>query len=304
MTRPCVKPAALQSGDKVGVISTSCWVEEADLNATADFLALRGYDTFIHPQATKRLHQVAGTTAERTAALHDMFRDDSISAIFSGRGGNRAITMLPQIDFDLIRQNPKICLGYSDLTILLNGIYARTGLVTFHGPVFREMPKRGIYFDQMIALLSGRADHIDLPGATYLRDGQAEGTLIGGNLSLFQTLLGTPYLPALEGAILFLEDVGDHISRYDRMLGHLRAAGVFSRIAGLVIGDFTNTKDDEERPFGFTLEDCVREHTADYRFPVMMNAPFGHGDRLPTFPVGCRVRMDGSRLILTENPVA
>lgn len=304
MSVTILHPPALQSADRVGVIGTSGRVDEGDLLAAADFFALKGYDSFIHPQSIQQLHQSAGNAQAKIDAFHDVFKDDSISAVFGARGGNRAITMLPGIDFDVVRRHPKIITGYSDVTVLLNGIYARTGLITFHGPLFREFPRRGDDLTQMLSVLSGRADHIDLPGATYLRDGVAEGRLIGGNLSLFQTLIGTPYMPPLDGAILFLEDVGDHVSRYDRMLGHLRAAGVFARIGGLIIGDFTETKDNDERPFGFTLEDCVREHTASYRFPVIMNAPFGHGDHLPTFPVGCRVRMDGTHLKLLENPVA
>lgn len=304
MTLHAVPPPALRPGDRVGVIGTSGRVDEGDLLAAADFFALKGFDSVIHPQAIQQHGQSAGTAQAKIDALHDVLRDDSLSAIFSARGGNRAITMLPGIDFDLVRQNPKIIAGYSDVTVLLNAIFARTGIITFHGPIFREFPKRGEDLTQMLAMLSGRADHIDLHGVTSVRDGAAEGRLIGGNLSLFQSLLGTPYMPSLDGAILFLEDVGDHISRYDRMLGHLRAAGVFARIGGLIIGDFTNTKDDDARPFGFTIADCVREHTASYRFPILMNAPFGHGDHLPTFPVGCHVRMDGPRLTLLEKPVA
>lgn len=297
MTGPALLPPALQPGDTIGVMSTSCWVDESDILKAKEFVESRGYEVFVHPQATKRLHQSAGSADDKVKAFHDLFKNTDVKAIMSARGGNRAITMLDQIDFDLVKNNPKALIGYSDLTILLNSVYARTGMVSFHGPVFRELPERKDA-GQMLDILAGKVQTIDLPGAQIVRAGVAEGRLLGGNLSLFQTLLGTPYLPDMKGAILFLEDIGDHLSRYDRMLGHLRAAGILKQISGLILGQFTDIQDDEERAFGFTLEDVVREHTAGLDIPVLMNAPFGHGDDLPTFPVGCPVRLEDTHLRL------
>lgn len=253
----------------------------------------QGYEVYIHPQATARINQSAGSAEDKVKAFHDLVRNPDIKMIMGSRGGNRAITMIEGLDFDLIKQNTKIMIGYSDITTILNSVYQQTGLITYHGPLFRELPKHKNFTD-MIDMVSGQQSTIELPGCTALKTGTAEGTLIGGNLSVFQTLLGTPYLPDTKGAILFLEDIGDHISRYDRMFGHLRNAGILQNISALLVGQFTEVKDNNDNPFGFTLEDIIREHTQGLDIPVIMNAPFGHGKDLPTFPVGAPIKLTAS----------
>lgn len=288
-------PPALKSGDTIGIISTSCWVPEENVLTAKAFMEEQGYQVKIHPNVTKRLNQSAGTAQEKAGALNDMFADPDVKAIFGSRGGNRACTMLPYVDFDLIRQNPKIIVGYSDMTILLNAFYKECGLVTFHGPLFRELPTHQHYKD-MIDVLSGNKGDVALHNVTIIRDGEGTGTLIGGNMSVFQGLIGTPYMPDTDGAILILEDVGDHISRYDRMLCHLKNTGILSNINGLAIGSFSDMKDSKTNPFGFSLEDIIREHTADLDIPIIMNAPFGHEGKLCTLPIGAPIDLKTDRI--------
>lgn len=290
-----IYPPALKLGDTIGVVSTSCWVEEQDVLTAKDFIEAQGYKVKIHPQVTARHNQAAGTAIEKADALNDMFADPDVKAIFGSRGGNRASGILQHLDFDLIKQNPKMIIGYSDLTALLNPIYAKTGLVGFHGPLFRELPTHSDY-TQMIDTLSGKTNSLDLNEATTLKKGNAEGVLIGGNLSVFQSLIGTPYMPDTNGAILLLEDVGDHISRYDRMFCHLKNAGILNSINGLIIGQFTNMKDSDTNPFGFTLEDIIHEHTDGLDIPIIINAPIGHGDRLCTLPIGAPVALKNNQI--------
>lgn len=294
-----ILPSPLKSGDTIGVMATSCWLEESDLQTAKMFIEQRGFKVYLHPQATARHHQAAGTADEKIAALHDLFANPEVKAIVGARSGNRAMTMMEGLDFNLIKKNPKILMGYSDVTILLNGIFARTGLVTYHGPLFREWPKRGQDLENMLSLLSGNLKSIPLENSSILRSGnKVTGPLLGGNLSVLQGVLGTPYMPDFTNALLLLEDVGDHLSRYDRMLGHLKNTGVFEKIGALVIGGFTEMKDDSDRPFGFTLEDIIQEHTAGTDFPIIMNAPFGHGERLITLPIGQSATLDGTILTL------
>lgn len=288
-------PPALKKGDIIGVMSTSCWVEEEDVLKAKRFIEEQGYKAFIHPQTTARLNQSAGSAEEKANALNELFANPEIKAIFGSRGGNRANTTLDKIDFNLIRKNPKIIIGYSDITILLNAIYQKTGLVTFHGPLFRELPTHRDY-DQMIGVLSGTSDSLDVSECTVLKPGDAEGTLLGGNLSLFQGLLGTSHMPDMKGSILMLEDVGDHLSRYDRMFCHLKNAGILQQLSGLIIGSFTKVKDNEDNPFGFSLEDIILEHTEGLDIPILMNAPFGHGERLCTLPIGAKVSLKNGRI--------
>ena len=290
-----IYPSALKPGDTIGVVSTSCWVDEQDVLTAKDFIEAQGYNVKIHPQVTARHHQAAGTAIEKAEALNDMFADPEVKAIFGSRGGNRASGMLQHLDFDLIKQNPKIIIGYSDLTALLNPIFVQTGLVGFHGPLFRELPTHNDY-QQMMNVLSGKTNTLDLGDATVLNDGHAEGTLIGGNLSVFQSLIGTPYMPNTKGSILLLEDIGDHISRYDRMFCHLKNAGILGQINGLIVGQFTDMKDSETNPFGFTLEDIILEHTNDLDIPIIMNAPIGHGDQLCTLPIGASVSLKNKQI--------
>ena len=285
-----IYPPALRPGDTIGVMSTSCWVEEEDVLQAKTFIEAQGYNVFIHPQTTNQLNQSAGSAEEKAQALNDLFADSNIKAIFSSRGGNRASTMVDKIDFELIKQNPKILIGYSDLTILLHAIYQKTGLVGFHGPLFRELPTHPDY-EQMIGVLSGQTNTLDLSQCHVLNAGEAEGILLGGNLSVFQGLLGTPYLPDTEGAILLIEDIGDHLSRYDRMFCHLKNAGILEKLSGLIIGSFTDVKDSETNPFGFSLEDVILEHTQGIDIPILTNAPFGHGERLCTLPIGAKAAL-------------
>lgn len=284
-----IVPPSLQPGDTIGVMATSCWLEEKELLESKKFVEDLGYKVHLHPQATNRLHQSAGSAQEKANAFHDLIQNPDIKMIMGARGGNRASTFLGKINWDLVKQNPKIIIGYSDMTSLLNAAYVRTGLITYHGPVFRELPTRGNDLTQMLSLLSGDATSISLGHSIKTIKGNPKniaGTLRGGNLSLLQSMIGTPNEPNMTGSILFIEDVGDHLSRYDRMLAHLRLAGWFDKITGLIVGDFSNVKESEGRPFGFTLEDVLLEHSEGYDFPIMMNAAFGHGDYLPTFPIG------------------
>lgn len=292
---PPLYPPALKKGDKIGIFSTSCSVPESDIITAKKFIEGQGYEAYIHPQCFNQLHQSAGTAREKTDALHDLFSDLSIKAIIGSRGGNRASTMLDKIDFELIKQNPKIFMGYSDLTILLNSIYQRTGLVTFHGPLFRELPTHQDCED-MMNTLSGQNNEVDLGACKILKSGDAQGTLLGGNLSVFQGLIGTSYMPDVKNAILILEDVGDHLSRYDRMFCHLKNAGILNQLSALIMGSFSDTKDSDNRPFGFTLEDIILEHTDGLNIPILMNAPFGHEGIMKTMPIGANSTLKNGKL--------
>lgn len=288
-------PPPLEKGDTIGIMSTSCWVEEGDVLKAKAFMEEQGYNVFIHPQTLSRLNQSAGSAEEKATALNELFANPDIKAIFGSRGGNRASTMLDRIDFDLIKQNAKILIGYSDLTILLNSIYQQTGMVTYHGPLFRELPEHPDY-NHMLDVLSGSLDPIDLSYYKPLKEGNAEGILLGGNLSVFQGLLGTKYMPDMTDAILILEDVADHISRYDRMFCHLKNTGILNQISGLIIGSFSDMKDSETRPFGFSLEDIILEHTDNINIPILSGAPFGHEDRLITLPIGAPAVLKNGKL--------
>jgi len=293
-----IAPPALNSGDTIGIMAPSGYVTEDQIAPAVDLLKTRGYEVYIHPQTYARDHQSAGTTKEKISALHDLFKNTDIRAVFAAGGGNRALHILDHLDDGLIRANPKILMGYSDTTALLNTICSRAQLMTFHGPVVKQFTDGSL--DNALALLTGKTEEINLEGSEILRSGIAEGTLIGGNLSLVQYLLND--LPPEKPYILMLEDIGEELSHLDRTLCHLKRSGLFGNCAALIFGEFLDLKD-TGRPYGLTFEDIVREHTNELDIPVLINAPFGHGKRQTALPIGCRARLEGHHLKLLETPV-
>lgn len=293
-----IRLPALCKGDTIGVMAPSSRVDRAKVETGVAALKSLGYGVYVHPQTFKKRGSSAGTAKEKAKALHDLFKNPEIKAILCARGGNRAGTMLPHLDFNLIRKHPKAVMGYSDITALLNAIYAETGLVGFHGPMLHGIGggkpnKRQIA--QGLALLSGEAADIPMPRAKVLRPGTAKGRLVGGNLSLICSLMGTKWQPDFKGALLFLEDCDDELSRYDRMLQQLSNAGVYKQVAGVIFGGFTGNKDSGSLPFGLTMEEIFREALGSAKIPAIMNAPFGHGKDLYTFPVGGIARLKASK---------
>jgi muramoyltetrapeptide carboxypeptidase len=292
-----VYPPALKEGDTIGIMAPSNRIDKGALKKAVAALKERGFNVYIHPQTYAQNGQSAGKAEQKVKALHDLFRDKSIKAIFCARGGNRAGTMLPDIDYKLIGRNPKIVMGYSDVTALLNAINKETSLVTFHGPMAhaREKPLPPKQVAQCFNLLGGKKADMPLDRAKTVNAGRAEGKLAGGNLSLLCSLMGTPWQPDFKGKILFIEDTGDQLTRYDRMLHQLRNAGVFDQIAGLIIGDMSAAEDKSVVPMTNSLRDIVRELTQDLDIPVVMNAPFGHGKDLYTLPVGAKATLTAGK---------
>lgn len=289
-----IQPPFLKTGDRIGIMAPSSYVEKADIEAGAAVLKKHGFDVFIHPQTYERLHQSAGTNEQKRDAFHDLVSDADIKAIIFAGGGNRALHLLDHLDFALIRENPKIYMGFSDNSVLLNAITARTGIITYHGPVVKRLPTN-THIDFNIRLLKGEETTIPLGKAEYLHKGHAEGWLMGGNLSAFRRLMGTTEMPDATGAILFLEDTGEELSRIDADLCFLRRSGLFDKIGGLIFGQFSHLQD-TGRPFGFTFENIVAEHTAGLKIPMLINAPFGHVDDFYALPIGQKVKLDGSVL--------
>lgn len=290
-----VLPPSLRPGDTIGIFAPSSRANHENIGKLQNLLEKRGYKVFIHPQAFLTRHQSAGSGMEKAAAFHDLIRRKEIKAIFCSNGGNRAGTMLEYLNFDTIAKNPKIILGYSDVTVLLNAIYAKTGTVTYHGPMarsFLSLPKKQI--EQSFDLLEGRKTALEMPKAKIFKPGTASGPLLGGNLSVFCSLLGTPYKPDFKNAVLFLEDIGEETSHIDRYFWQLRNAGVLREIKGLILGSFTELKDTGRTKYGFTLKDCLDEVTADLDIPVLLNAPFGHGKDLYTLPLGAKAKFSAT----------
>ncbi|MGB4056877.1 MAG: LD-carboxypeptidase, partial [Alphaproteobacteria bacterium] len=241
------------------------------------------------------------TQLQKTLALQGLWQRDDIRAIWAAGGGNRALHLVDSINFEAMKRKPKILVGFSDVTALLNAVTVNTGIPTFHGPIFKNLHKYK-QLAHILDLLAGKKPDYPWGKTKIITPGKAEGKLFGGNLSLFQYLPQTLPSEFWKGSLLFLEDCNEEFSHIDRMMLHLKRMGVLKDINGLILGQFTDMKD-SGRPYGFTLEDIIREHTDDLNIPVIMNAPFGHGKDLYTYPVGITARLDTGKksLHLQEN---
>ncbi len=286
-------PPALKPGDTIGVFAPSSWVDREDIEKSTRIMEERGFKIFVHPQTYERHNQSAGTTLQKALALQGLWQRKDINAIWAAGGGNRCLHLTDSINFKRLSDTPKILIGFSDVTALLNRLSAHCEIATFHGPVFKNLHKYN-QTDHLFDLLSGK-EGIRYPVTqdNIMMEGKAEGPLFGGNLSVFQYLPQLLDENALDNAILFLEDCNEELSRLDRMLLHLKHHGVFNKISGLVLGQFTNIPE-SGKPFGFKLHDLIAEHLEGVNIPVLHNMPFGHGKDLYTFPIGVRAQINTS----------
>jgi len=231
---------------------------------------------------------LAGRDDARLEDLHGMFLDPEIKAICCARGGYGSMRLLDFLDYPMIRANPKPLVGYSDVTAVLLAVFQRAGLVTFHGPVVRDVA--GKDQQNLKSMISALTDNgpllIALNADGVVRPGKSRGPLVGGNLSLICHLVGTRYLPPLRGAILFVEDTGEPAYRLDRMLTHLRLSGHLEGLAALVAGDFEGCLEDS------ALKQLLADRTKGLDMPVAAGLPVGHGRRNLTLPIGVEAEMD------------
>ncbi len=301
-----IKPPALGPGDTVGVVALAAAVDRARLERGVAALSELGYRVKLSPHALDRAGILAGGDELRAAELKTFFRDPEVRAVFGARGGYGCGRLLPLLDFAELARAPKIFLGFSDTTFLLNALVEHGHLVSFHGPMVamdfaKGMSRRSLTHLQ--ALLSGDASGFELEAGEVIRAGSAEGLLIGGCLSVIVAMLATPWQPMFDGRILFLEDTGEKAYRIDRMLVQMRQARVFERVAGIVFGALRPVDGSEEERALIT--GFVAEQTAGLKCPVLFGIEAGHGTENLTLPLGVRVRLESARrrMIFTEDAV-
>jgi muramoyltetrapeptide carboxypeptidase len=290
-----IKPPRLKRGDKIGVISPAGPVNQSDLQPGLKILRSSGFEIHLGSHVYNSRAYLAGGDEVRLKDFHNMFRDPEIAAIFCARGGYGSPRLLDMINYDLIKENPKILVGYSDITALLLAIHRKTGLITFHGPMVRELPKNNSRnWDSLLRLLSsGRPLELSLTENTALVPGRAKGPLIGGNLSLICNLLGTPFLPSLGGCILFIEERKEPIYRLDRMLNHLALSGELKSVSGLIAGQFEGCGDIA------AINGVLMEIVSDLEIPLATGLPVGHGLENIALPLGGMAVLDTNQMTLS-----
>jgi muramoyltetrapeptide carboxypeptidase len=288
-----LRPPRLQPGDLVRVVAPSSPVPRDDLEAGARLLGER-YKLRYDPGTLFRAEGfLAGPDELRLEELTAALRDREARAIVMARGGYGLLRILPFLDPDLLRADPKPIVGFSDGTVLLAWA-ARAGVAAVHGPVLTQygrLPQADR--DGLHGLLERPGPGLLLEGLEAAVPGRVQGPLLGGNLEVFSRLLGTPFLPDLDGAVLFIEDTGERPYRVDRLITHLDLAGVFSAVSAVVVGDFSACREPATsgRPSP-TVDEVLRERLGRLAIPVVFSSDFGHGDRNVALPYGTLVELD------------
>lgn len=328
-----ILPQRLQKGDKIGIVSPSSPVAALcprRLQRGVEELEKRGFQVKLVKHVSERYKHTAGTVEQRVEDLHAMFADDEVKAIVCTIGGLNSNQLLEHLDYDFIKAHPKIFMGFSDITALLNAIYVKTGLITFLGPAllpqFGEfggtLPYTWEYFEKTV--ITGGNVSIEASrewtdeftpwdkednrprvmkpneGIKMLKPGKASGTIVGGNIGTFLLLNGTPYMPSLQDAILCVEeDEVETPATMDRFFTQLRHIGAFSKIRGMLIGRFNSKVGFKKED---SLEDIVLATTEGYGFPILYNLDFSHTDPMITIPLGgkCDMEAEGKSIVFSS----
>ncbi len=311
-----IKPKKLDRGDVIGVISPASSPEDLTrIELGVKYLENLGYKVAVGKNVGKKEGYLAGSDKQRVDDLHEMFKRKEIKAIFCVRGGYGAGRLLDQIDYNLIKKNPKIFVGYSDITALQSAFYAKTGLVSFAGPMVavdfhnevssftEEVFWRTITSNKKIGKLKNPRNEKFLT----LSKGKGTGRLLGGNFTVFSSLLGTEYFPKMKDVILILEDINEAPYRIDRMLNQFRLSKVFKQVKGIILGHFVDCVPPDPTVSSFTLNEVVLEYfQKQLKLPVLYNVKHGHIKDNITIPFGlkCSINTTSGTIDIPENAVS
>jgi muramoyltetrapeptide carboxypeptidase len=312
-------PQGLEKGDTIGVVSPSSAIFETQPYEIAkENLEAMGLKVQFGEFVKSRYGHLAGTDKERAQELNNMFGNDDIQGIMALRGGSGAARILDKLDYRTIKENPKIFIGYSDITALHLAIYEKTGLVTYHGPLaistwnsFSFDHFRRLLFENEKITFTNPKDkgdnlvQIDNRIRT-IRKGEATGRLVGGNLSVLTGIMGSEYFPSdWENNILYLEDVGEQIYAVDRMMSQLQLGGVLDKIKGFVFGKCTSCNPGGSGYGSLTMEEVIDHYIRPLNIPAFSGAMIGHIDDNITIPNGLKARINAAKgsIELLENPV-
>ncbi len=319
MKMTLLKPERLNFGDTVGIIApASAPPDPKAVDRAAEGLEKFGFKPKLAKNVRARLGFLAGTDRERAADVMQMFTDKKVKAIICVRGGYGTARILDRLDYDVIRRNPKIFSGYSDITSLHFAFMKKINLLSFHAPMLNgelvdpKIPEfaRDSFFRSVMKDSPARSicNGYDKKSVSILRGGIVEGRLVGGNLSLICAAIGTPFVPSFKGKILFFEDISEKPYKLDRMLTQLLNAGILAQVVGVAVGVNKDCESDA-KPGGEYRQsgtDVVKERLSSLRVPIVTGLPFGHVDLNATIPVGVMARLDGKHgdLVITESAVS
>ncbi|MCT4589952.1 MAG: LD-carboxypeptidase [Carboxylicivirga sp.] len=272
-------PKSLEKGSTIGIVAPAGKIDAETIHFAEKFLHKRGYKVVIGDNVCNTFHQYAGNDQHRAADLQHMLNSKDIDAIFCARGGYGTIRIIDQIDFTHYLEYPKWIVGYSDITVLHAALQNKVGIASIHGPMPKNFPDKAEEDEDMehlFSILHGELPKYKTKPHPLNRCGEAEGILIGGNLSLIYALRATDLDPNPHGKILFIEDVGEYLYHLDRMMQNLKLSGFLKELSGIVVGDFTEMKDNDD-PYGQTVAEIIKEAVSEYDYPVLFGFAAGHG---------------------------
>ena len=284
-------PRRLKRGDTIGIVAPAGPFDRQTFLRGTRIIEDMGFQIFIPPGLFEKNRYLAGSDHHRVQFVNQLFADSSIDAIICARGGYGSMRILPMLDYDLIQDNPKVFIGFSDITSLLSVLLTRCNLVTFHGPVVTSLADASEETKLSLSnsVTSDSNLEIKLFNGKTLVPGVATGTVCGGNLTMLCHLVGTSFAPAFENKILFLEDRGEAPYRIDRMLVHMELAGCFDGLLGIILGAFEKCGPIEE------VTEIIVELFEKYSIPILAGLDAGHGSHNLTIPLGIEATLDADR---------
>ncbi len=305
-----MSPSYLSSGDQIGILSTARFITPSELRPALEFFDALGLKTTLSPTIFERNNQFAGTDDQRTSAMQILLDDPNIKAIFCARGGYGTVRIIDALNFDKFLQHPKWIVGYSDVTVLHNHLNQAYNFPTLHASMPISFPTNTPdCLKALSATLFGKLLTHSLP-AKVKRTGKALGKIVGGNLSIITSLLGSNSQINTQGKILFIEDIDEMLYHLDRMMMALKRAGMLSELKGLIVGGMTamrdNTKEygfSKDNPYGQTAEQIIWQHVEQYKYPVCFDYPSGHQASNYPLILGMPVEIDFSdQVTITLKP--
>lgn len=309
-----IKPPKLKQGDLIGIISPASSPDDLTrIERGVNYFERMGYRTIVGENVGQYRGYLAGDDDQRLSDLHKMFSNKEVKAIFAVRGGYGSPRLLDRINFSLIKKNPKVFVGYSDITALHLAFFQKAGLITFAGPMVavdfhnevsqftEEIFWRMVTSDKKFGRLPIPEDE----KLFTLIKGSTEGKLIGGNLALVLSIAGTEYLPNLKDKILFLEDIGENPYRIDRMLNQLKLMKVFKQIKGVILGTFTDCNETDPEKRSLSLNDVIFDYFSKLKIPIIYNFQHGHIKNNITLPIGLKYKLNATKgfVEITESAV-
>lgn len=303
-----IKPERLKAGDTIGIIAPSRPIEEAEILPCIRILEAKGFKVKLGKNLYKRFYYSAGSAKERASDLNAMFKDKKVKAIMCATGGISSNQLLDLIDYETIKNNPKIFIGYSDITVLLLAIHKKTGLVTFHGPNLHSLKKLDKKAENFLfnMLMGGELQNCFPSEIEIIKKGKANGKLLGGNLYLNNSLLGTKYSPSYNNAIWFWEELGQSPAALDQELNQFKLSGNLEKISAMVVGSLLDCTDKKYEEDNRPIDEIILEITKGYDFPIIKVPYFGHGvSNLHVFPTGINsvINTELHKFEMIENPV-